>query len=219
MSKTAIVLGASGLVGTDLVKQLIDDPDFSSVKLFLRKKMDWNDPKIEQHTVDFEKLGSYQELIKADVVFCCLGTTIKTAGSKDAFIKVDHTYPIEFAQIAKRNGTNCFVLISSMGADSNSSNFYLKVKGNVESDLKRMRFKQLVIVRPSMLLGNRKEFRMGELIGKKVMQGLSFLFVGKLKRYKAIQSVVVAKAMRLLSKNDLPEISVFENDRLLEIGK
>ena len=106
-----------------------------------------------------------------------------------------------------------------MGADKNSSNFYLKVKGDVENDLARLKFKNLIIVRPSMWLGDRKEFRLGELIGKKIMKGLSFLFVGKLKKYKAIEAATVAKAMRVLSKNELSDVATFENARLLDLGK
>jgi uncharacterized protein YbjT (DUF2867 family) len=219
MGKTAIVIGASGLVGTALVEQLLEDTDFTVVKLFLRKQLGLSHSKLEQCIVDFNKLDSTSELIKGDVVFCCMGTTIKVAGSQDAFVKVDYTYVLDFAQLAKRNGIEKFVVVSSLGADKNSSNFYLKVKGDVENDLARLKFKNLIIVRPSMLLGDRKEFRLGELIGKKIMKGLSFLFVGKLKKYKAIEAATVAKAMRVLSKNELSDVATFENARLLDLGK
>jgi uncharacterized protein YbjT (DUF2867 family) len=148
-----------------------------------------------------------------------MGTTIKVAGSQDAFMKVDYTYVLNFAQLAKRNGIDKFIVVSSLGADKNSANFYLKVKGDVENDLTRLKFKNLIIVRPSMLLGDRKEFRLGELIGKKIMKGLAFLFVGKLKKYKAIEASTVAKAMLMLSKNELSDVAIFENARLLDLGK
>lgn len=218
MNKAVLVIGATGLVGESLVKQLLEDDDFSVVKIFARKQLVLNHQKLEQHVIDFNSIEKYADLIKGDVLFCCLGTTIKTAGSKEAFIKVDYTYPYKFAQQAKRNGVEKFVLVSSLGADKNSSNFYLKVKGDVEADLSRLKFKNLIIVRPSMLLGNRKEFRLGEVIGKKIMKALTFIFVGKLKKYKAIESRTVAKAMIVLSKNDLSEVVVFENERLLDIG-
>ncbi len=219
MQKTAIIIGATGLVGEEVLKCLLVDDDFSLVKNFVRKTIDIQNSKVEQHIVDFNLIEKYSDLIKGDVMFCCLGTTIKTAGSKEEFVKVDHTYVFKFAQLAKRNGVEKFVLISSLGADKNSSNFYLKVKGNIESDLVRLKFKNLIIVRPSMLLGKRKEFRLGELIGKKIMKALSFMFIGKLKKYKAIEASIVAKAMIMLSKNELAEVAIFENERLLKLGK
>lgn len=217
--KTAIVIGATGLVGSELINQLIHDSDFSTIKLFVRKASSIHHSKIEEYIFDFNDMNANAELIRGDVVYSCLGTTIKTAGSKEAFSKVDFTYVYNFAQQAKRNGVQTFVLVSSLGANANSSNFYLKVKGDIESDLARLKFKNLIIVRPSMLLGNRTEFRLGELVGKVIMKLLSFLFIGKLKKYKAIEAKTVAKAMRILSKNDLQEVTIFENNRLLEIGK
>ncbi len=219
MEKIAIVIGASGLVGIEIVKQLLLDSDYTLVKLFLRKEIPFTHSKLQQCIVDFNKLDTSSDLIKGDVVFCCMGTTIKVAGSQDAFVKVDYSYVLNFAQLSKRNGIEKFIVVSSLGADKNSSNFYLKVKGDVETDLARLKFKNLIIVRPSMLLGDRKEFRLGELIGKKIMKGLAFLFVGKLKKYKAIEAYTVAKAMIVLSKNELNDVAIFENARLLDLGK
>ncbi|MBK7182943.1 MAG: oxidoreductase [Bacteroidetes bacterium] len=219
MEKIAIVIGASGLVGIEIVKQLLLDSDYTLVKLFLRKEIPFTHSKLQQCIVDFNKLDTSSDLIKGDVVFCCMGTTIKVAGSQDAFVKVDYSYVLNFAQLSKRNGIEKFIVVSSLGADKNSSNFYLKVKGDVETDLARLKFKNLIIVRPSMLLGDRKEFRLGELIGKKIMKGLAFLFVVKLKKYKAIEASTVAKAMLVLSKNELSDVAIFENARLLDLGK
>lgn len=219
MSKSAIIIGATGLVGTELVKQLFSDAVYSSVKIFVRKKFELEHPKLEQCIINFEKLEEVKDHIKGDVVFCCMGTTIKVAGSQDAFFKVDHTYPYYFAQLAKANGIDKFLLVSSLGADKNSSNFYLRVKGQIEWDLERLKFRNLIILRPSMLLGNRKEFRLGELIGKVMMKTLAFVFIGKLKKYRAIEAASVAKAMILLSKNELDSVLIFQNDRLLELGK
>lgn len=219
MSKSAIIIGATGLVGTELVKQLFSDATYSSVKIFVRKKLELEHPKLEQCIINFEKFEEVKDHIKGDVVFCCMGTTIKVAGSQDAFFKVDHTYPYYFAQLAKANGIDKFLLVSSLGADKNSSNFYLRVKGQIEWDLERLKFRNLIILRPSMLLGNRKEFRLGELIGKVMMKTLAFVFIGKLKKYRAIEAASVAKAMILLSKNELDSVLIFQNDRLLELGK
>ena len=219
MSKTAIVLGASGLVGNEVLYALLNDADFSSIKIFIRKPLPIEHPKLEQHIINFNVIGNYSGLITGDVIFCCLGTTIKTAGSKEAFRKVDYTYPLEFARIAKQNGVKTFMLTSSLGADKSSSNFYLKVKGEVEETLKQLEFNTLITLRPSMLLGNRKEFRLGEYIGKIIMKGLGFLFVGGLKKYKAVEAGVVAKAMVKLSKSGLPGFNMFESDKLQAIGK
>lgn len=206
MSKTALLLGASGLVGNEVVNQLLMENDvdsefyFNKVKVYVRKPLSIVHPKLEQYVVNFDSLTDYNSLINGDVVFCCMGTTIKAAGSKEAFIKVDYTYPLAFAKIAKQNGVDKFLLVSSLGADSGSSNFYLKVKGDIEQALTLLQFKSFIILRPSMLLGDRKEFRLTELIGKFFMKIFSFIFIGKLKMYKAIEASVVAKAMIRLSK-------------------
>jgi uncharacterized protein YbjT (DUF2867 family) len=158
-------------------------------------------------------------LFQADIAFSTLGTTIKTAGSKEAFTKVDYTYVLNYAEAVKQAGASRFVLVSSLGVTQNGGNFYLTVKRDIENALKNLKFKSLIIVRPSMLLGQRKEFRPAEMIGKFLMKGLGFLFVGGLKKYKAIEAGVVAKAMIELSKTDLEDTVVFESDRLQDLGK
>jgi len=218
MGKTAIILGASGLVGNEVLKELLQDMDFVKIKIFVRKRINIENPKLEQNIIDFNVIGNYHNLIKADVLFCCIGTTIKKAGSKEAFIKVDYTYPLEFAKIAKQNGIEKFLLISSIGADKTASNFYLKVKGDIEDALEKLKFESLIILRPSMLLGQRKEFRFGEFIGKVVMKLFSFAFIGKLKKYKAIDAAIVAKAMVRVSKLELKGLNVFLSDVLQKIG-
>lgn len=213
--KTAIIIGATGLTGKALLNQLLQDEQFNKVILFLRKELPIKHAKLIQHTIDFNHLDNYKDLIKGDVVFCCLGTTIKTAGSKEAFKKVDFTYPTEFAKIAKQNGISSFLLQSSLGADAASNNFYLKVKGETEDTVKNLSFNSFATFRPSMLLGDRAEFRFGESIGKIVMQLFSFLFIGKLKRYKAIHVNHVASAMIKHSKlNKLGNI-IIENEEMI----
>ncbi len=227
MNRTAIILGASGLVGNEILKQLLTDKDdsnsirgnFEKIKIFVRKTISIEHTKLEQIVIDFDAIGNYSDLIKGDALFCCMGTTIKTAGSKDAFIKVDYAYPLEFAKIAKQNGVEKFLLISSIGADKTAANFYLKVKGDIESALEKLKFESLIILRPSMLLGNRKDFRIGEVAGKIVMKLLSFVFIWKLKKYKSIEASTVANAMVELSKLELTGVKVFESDRLQKIGK
>jgi uncharacterized protein YbjT (DUF2867 family) len=218
MAKTAIILGASGLVGNEVLIQLIADTDFEKIKLFVRKPLSINHPRLEQHIVNFDDVESFKHLIAGHVLFCCLGTTIKTAGSQEAFKKVDHHYPLAFAKIAKQNGVKKYLIISSIGAEKNSSSFYLRTKGEIEFDLSNLNFESLIIVRPSMLLGNRNGFRLGESIGKMVMKAISFLFIGNLKRYKAIEARDVAKAMVKISKTNTLGITIAQSDKLMEIA-
>jgi len=213
--KIAIIIGATGLTGKALLYQLLDDKQFSTVILFLRKELNISHPKLIQHCIDYNKLETCKDLIKGDVVFCCLGTTIKVAGSQEAFKKVDYTYATEFAKIAKQNNVSTFCLQSSLGADSKSNNFYLKVKGETEDFIRDLNFGSFASFRPSMLLGNRTEFRLGETIGKTVMQGLSFMFIGKLKRYKAIHVNQVASAMIKHATENKAGNIIIENEEML----
>jgi len=213
--KTAIIIGASGLTGQALLNQLLKDEQFDSVILFLRKELNIIHKKLTQHCIDFNALDSCKDLIKGDVVFCCMGTTIKTAGSQEAFKKVDYTYPTEFAKIAKQNNVSNFCLQSSLGTDSKSTNFYLKVKGETEQAMQQLHFGSFASFRPSMLLGNRTEFRLGEKVGKIVMQALSFAFIGKLKRYKAIHVNKVASSMIIYAKSDKKGSVIIENEEML----
>ncbi len=213
--KTAIIIGTTGLTGTALLNQLLNDDYFNRVISFSRKQIELTHPKLVQYNIDFNNLNNYTELIKGDVVFCCMGTTIKTAGSQEGFKKVDLIYPTEFAKIAKQNGVKEFYLQSSLGADSNSNNFYLKTKGEAERILQQLNFEFFVSFRPSMLLGKRFEFRFGEFIGKGVMQLLAFLFIGKLKRYKAIHVNKVASAMIKQAKLHKPGNLIIENEEMV----
>ena len=213
--KTAIIIGASGLTGKALLYQLLQDDTFSRVTIFVRKELAIANTKLNQQVIDFNDLSSYKELIKGDVVFCCMGTTIKTAGSQDAFKKVDFIFPTEFAKIAKQNGISTFLLQSSLGADATSSNFYLKVKGETEEAIKNLNFQSFATFRPSMLLGDRLEFRLVEKIGKIIMQAFSILFIGKLKRYKAIHVNQVAKAMIKQSKLNKTGNTIIENEEMV----
>ncbi|HEX8517435.1 MAG TPA: NAD(P)H-binding protein [Bacteroidia bacterium] len=219
MGRTAIVIGATGLIGGELVKQLLQESYFEKVKMFVRKKQSLNGLRIEQIEIDFNSINKHFSEIRGDVVFCCLGTTIKSAGSREAFVKVDYTYVLNFAEAARSNEVAQFVLVSSLGVSEQGGNFYLTLKRDIENALKRLRFPSLVIVRPSMLLGNRKESRPAESVGKFLMKSLSFLFIGRLKKYKAIEASAVAKAMIALSKTGLEGVSCFENDRLHDLAK
>lgn len=222
MGKTAIIIGATGLIGNELLHLLLNDSEFEKVKIFVRKPQLITNTKLEQHIVNFDTIENFSSLITGDVCYCCIGTTINTAGSKEAFAKVDYTYPTEFAKTAKNNGIANFLLISSIGANKNSANFYLKVKGDTEYALEQLNFKHLALLRPSMLLGKRTDFRLGETIGKIVMKLFSFAFIGNLKAYKAIEATTVAKAMIVISKNMFTNNSaqhqIILSDKIQQLG-
>lgn len=210
--KKAIIIGASGLIGKALTTELLNDIRYSEIILLVRKPLELSHQKLKQVVFNFEAPDS--SVLNADELFCCLGTTIKTAGSKEAFYKVDYHYVVNTAKAARANGVKKMEVISSMGADKNSSIFYSKVKGEMEDALSALGFDELVIVHPSLLLGNRTEFRLGETISKWLMIGLAFLIP---KKYKAIKDTQVAKAMIHYMNLNITGKVVIENDALLDV--
>jgi uncharacterized protein YbjT (DUF2867 family) len=210
--KTALIAGATGLVGSHLLNLLCDDVAFSKVKIITRKPLELSKEKVSEIVVDFDSLNQFSQRLTADVVFCCLGTTIKTAGSQDKFRKVDYTYCLELAKAGKAQGAKQFILVSSIGADAKSNNFYLRTKGEIENAIAALNFDSFCILRPSMLLGDRKESRIGESIGKVFMQATGFLLAGPLKKYKAIEAHTVARCMTTLAKDPEKGMMVFESD-------
>lgn len=215
MRKSAIVFGATGLIGSFLVKQLLDDARYGEVKIFGRRSTGLTHPKLDEYIIDFEKLDIFRDRVKGDELFCCLGTTIKAAGSEAAFRKVDFEWVRWSAVSAAENGVPKFFVISSVGAKADSSNFYLRTKGEMEKAVSALKFEKCVILRPSMLLGPRKEFRFGELVGKIFMRAFSFLVP---KRYKGVQAETVARAM-IAAANDEQVNGVLENERIAALGK
>ena len=214
--KTALLFGASGLVGSHVLNQLISNNNYSKIKLFVRSSINMSDPKIEIIQTDFNNLENHREDIKGDDCFFCIGTTKKNSPDKNEYKRVELEVPKQIAQIAKSNLVNSFVFISSGYADPKSSGDYLKFKGEVEEELKRLNFPKLGIMRPSFLLGDRKEKRIGEKIGIFVFKLLSPLFLGPLKKMKPIHSATVAKAMITITQNDSSKI-IFESNEISEI--
>ncbi len=214
--KTALLFGASGLVGNHLLNQLISNNNYSKIKLFVRSSIDISDPKIEIIQTDFNNLENHKEDIKGDDCFFCIGTTKKNSPDKNEYKRVELDVPKEIAQIAKSNSVNSFVFVSSGYADPKSSGDYLRFKGEVEEELKKLNFPKLGIMRPSFLLGDRKEKRIGEKIGIFVFKLLTPLFVGPLKKMKPIHSAIVAKAMIAVTQNNNSKI-IFESDEISEI--
>tara|TARA_B100000459_G_scaffold67424_1_gene37232 strand:+ start:514 stop:1170 length:657 start_codon:yes stop_codon:yes gene_type:complete len=215
--KTALVFGSSGLVGSHVLSQLISNNNYSKIKLFVRSSIDISDPKIEIIQTDFNNLENHREDIKGDDCFFCIGTTKQNSPDKNEYRRVELDVPKEIAQIAKSNLVNSFVFVSSGYADPKSSGDYLKFKGLVEEELKRLSFNKLGIMRPSFLIGDRKEKRLGEKLGIFVFKLLSPLFLGPLKKMKPIQSEKVAKAMIKISNGDFRQ-QVFESNEIVEIS-
>ncbi len=214
--RSALVVGASGLIGGYCLNELLNDNDYSHVKILVRQKLSIEHPKLTQHIIDFEQLASYSNLIKADNVFCCLGTTIKIAKSKAAFRKVDLEYPFEIAKIASSNLSNQFLMVSSLGANESSTVFYNRVKGEVESAIAKLHFSSLIIFRPSLLLGERNQLRIGEKIGGIIANALSFLLVGKLRKYRPIAAKKVARVMVWAGKQKNLTKKIVESDQISE---
>jgi len=214
--KTALVFGSSGLIGGHLLNQLINDINYNKIKIFVRSEPEINDPKVEIIKTDFNNLENQKEDIKGDDCFFCIGTTKQNSPDKNEYRRVELDVPKEIAQIAKSNSVNSFIFVSSGYADPKSSGDYLKFKGEVEEELKRLNFSKLGIMRPSFLLGDRKEKRVGEKIGIFVFKLLSPLFLGPLKKMKPIHSETVAKAM-IRTANENLEKNIFESNEIAEL--
>lgn len=194
--KKALLFGASGLIGSHVLDYLKKEEEISSIQVFNRSSQNYNsETKVHEIIHNLKNPREIEDKIQGDLLFICLGTTIKKAGSQEKFREIDYELPLKIAQSAKNNGVKSCLLISSLGADANSGNFYLQVKGQLEEAILELGFNHTVIMQPSMLLGKREEFRLGEWIGKNMMSALSFLFIGPLAKYKAIHAKDVAKVM------------------------
>ncbi len=212
-NKTAILFGATGLTGAQVLQKLVQDERYEKIIVFTRSVPKIKSSKLEIINTPLEYLDKYENEIRGNDVFCCLGTTIKKAGSKEIFRKVDLEFPAKIAAIAHKNEVPNFLIISSIGANPYSSNFYLRTKGEAEKAIQKYNFKKVVILRPSMLLGKRSEFRFMEEAGKLIMFPLRFLLRGKLKKYRAIDSERVAKAMVKFA-NITTSKSIFESHEI-----
>jgi uncharacterized protein YbjT (DUF2867 family) len=216
--KTALMIGSTGLIGSQLLEILLKSNEYSTVITFVKRDSCIQHPKLQQYIIDFDKLEDYQKLVIGDDFFCAIGTTIKNAGSQEAFRKVDFDYPKTFAVMALQNNVKQFSIISSLGADVNSGNFYLKTKGEIQDFLKNCAFEAVSVFQPSLLLGNRKEFRLGERIGAFFMNLFSFVFIGSIKKYKPIQSEAVAKAIFYIAQKNKSGFKIYESDAIQEIA-
>jgi uncharacterized protein YbjT (DUF2867 family) len=221
VGQTAVVIGSTGLIGSQLVKLLLEDKVFSEVRVLVRKPVGFSHPKLTVQMVSFDNYPELKEKIgPAHSCFCCIGTTQKKVrGDKVAYRKVDYDIPVNTANGCIENGVRKFLLVSSVGANKGVKNFYLQLKGSVEETLSTLEFESIHFFRPSLLLGNRKEFRAGERMAQVSMQLLSFLFLGKIKKYKPIHSLDVAKAMIAASKQQTNGVHVYEYEKIMELSK
>jgi len=218
MNKTAIILGATGLTGGFLLEQLIADKNYSKIKLFSRSSADEKSEKVEEFLVDLLELENQKEAFKADVVFCCIGTTAAKTKDKKKYKAIDYGIPVTAAKLSKENNIETFVVLSSIGADAKSNTFYTKVKGEMENAVLKQNISNTFILRPSMIGGKRDEFRLREKIGKVFMKILKPLFFGGLKKYRIIHPKTIANCMQILA-NQKAEKSIFISNEIEEISK
>ena len=216
MPKSALIAGATGLVGSHCLQFLLASPGYTSVTALVRKGTGISHPKLLEKLVDFDNLP---DLPPSDDVYCALGTTIKKAGSKPAFLRVDLEYPLQIAQRSITAGAKLFLLVSSVGASSKSGNFYLRTKGELEDGLRRLSLTALHIFRPSFLVGQRLEKRAGERLGIALAEALKFTMVGVLRKYRSIRAENVARAMVKAASLGSTGVHIYEYDEILRLGE
>lgn len=213
--KTALLFGATGLIGRCCLQQLLEHPAYQKVVTFTRRPLDLEHPQLEQHIIDFKRLEEYADLIRGHDLFSCLGTTMAKAGSKQAFYEVDFTYAQVSARIACENGAGQLLLVSSVGADRNALFFYSRVKGALEDAVKQVPFWATHIFQPSVLLGPRQEQRPAEKIAAGLSSRLDRLTGGSLfGKYRPVEGQVVARAMLAAAQQLKPGLSVYPSDEI-----
>jgi len=218
MANKAVLAGASGLIGSELLTILLAHNEYDEVLVLVRKELAIQHKKLTQVVVDFENLDDYTGMINGHALFCCLGTTRKKTPDLVEYKKIDHDYPVKLAEIALKNGIQQYHLVSAMGASAKSTNFYSKFKGEVEAAITKVGLPCLHIYRPSLLTGNRKEHRTGEGIFTSIMKTINPLLVGSLKNYRSIPATTVASAMFKQSLNNDEGVFIHLSDKIKQIS-
>lgn len=214
--KTAIILGATGLIGSLLLDQLLQDDSYNLIKVFARRSTGKVSPKIEEYIIDLMLLEDYKEDFIGDEVYCCIGTTTAKTKDRSIYKSIDYGIPVTAAKLAKANGINTMVTISSMGADKNSPIFYNRTKGEMEEAVLTQEIKNTYILRPSLIKGSRKENRIGEQIGSFIAKIIDPLLIGKMKNYRSIKATTIANAMQIIVKKP-SESSIVLSDEIKNI--
>lgn len=215
--KTAILFGATGLIGKHLLDLLLNNHDYTKIRIFSRNAIQNDHHKIVFYNINFNEIDKYTNDIKGDDCFFAIGTTRKLTPKKEDYINTELNLPLKIAKIAKKNNITSFTYVSSGGANADSNNLYLQNKGRAEKEIIKLSFKFTAIIQPSLLLGNRKENRIGERIAKFVFEKISFIFVGKLRSFKAIHAKKVAKAIMIINQNKLKDL-YFKSDKLEDLS-
>lgn len=210
MSKSITILGASGLIGNEILKLALENKEIEHVTILVRKSLNVNHPKLTEIITDFKNLKDFESKIIGDALICCLGTTRKKSPNLDEYKAIDYGLTINIAQLAQKQNVQQVHLISAIGADPNSKIFYNRLKGETEQALIKMDFPQTFIYRPSLLIGKRNEFRFGELIAQKLAPLFDFFLIGSLKKYHSISSTIIATAVIKRISSECPKIEIME---------
>jgi uncharacterized protein YbjT (DUF2867 family) len=218
MSRTGLVIGASGLIGRNLVFELLKNKEYSKVTVLVRRDMVIKHDKLNQIMLDFDQLENYTSDLAVTDVFCCMGSTKAKTPDIESYREVDFNIPLRTARLAKAQGAKRFILISSLGASLDSSIFYSRLKAELEEAIKAINFEHFLILRPSLLLGSRKESRPLETVSQYLMRVLNPIFIGPLKQYRAIQGIVVAKAMVNAALTLDDTFKILPNEVLFKLG-
>jgi len=216
MPGTALIAGSTGLVGSHCLHSLLASPEYASVTALVRRSGGIPQAKLREQVVNFEHLD---DVLAGGDIFCTLGTTIRKAGSQAEFRKVDFEYPMRLAERSLQSGTRQFLLVSSVGANAESKNFYLRTKGELEEALRRLPFQALHIFRPSFLSGHRNEKRPGERFGIAVARLTQFFLLGSLRRYRPIQAEIVAQAMVNAALAGISGVHIYEYDEIVRLAR
>jgi uncharacterized protein YbjT (DUF2867 family) len=218
MAYKAVLAGASGLIGSALLDILLKNAEYDEVIIFVRKELNIDNKKLVQVKTDFHNLNQYSVLINGHAIFCCLGSTRKKTPDLKEYRKIDHDYPLQLAQIGFINGIKQFHLVSALGANASSSNFYIKMKGETEADIKNLCLPALHIYQPSLLIGKRQEMRFSERFFTIIMRVIDPLLLGGLKKYKSIPAKTVAMAMFKQSLINEEGIFIHPSDKIKQLS-
>ena len=219
-NKSTIILGATGLTGNILLNKLLGDNRYGKIKIFTRRPLRFENPKVTEILCDLLDVDNYKDNFYGDEVFCCIGTTTKKTPDKELYKKIDFGIPVSAAKLCKQNGIDTFLVMSSLGADSKSSIFYNRTKGEMEDAVLEQKIENTFILRPSIIGGNRNEFRIAEKIGSVLMRILNPLFIGSLRKYRIIDAEIIANAMIELANNKIDKQIILSNQiQELGIGK